>query len=224
MSESVSRVPTGPAPSAEQREAAVARLTQAFAEGRVELEDLEQRLEIVMRCTSVADLKVTLTGLGRPSAPSAEPDVTVPAPSFRTDRPRASRWTIVVMSGAHRRGRWVPAPIHRVFALMGGAKLDLRDAELLPGVTEIRVNVLMGNVRVIVSPDLDLEVDGWALMGGIERRDLHPRHWRLSCGAYAFTPASCWGASTSRCASEPERNPVALRTGRTGSYVPTAAV
>jgi len=174
MSEPASPLPTGPAPSAEQREAAVARLTQAFAEGRVELEDLEQRLEIVMRCESVADLKVTLSGLGRPAAPSAEPDVAVPAPSFRIDRPRASRWTVVVMSGANRRGRWVPAAVHRVYALMGGARLDLRDAELLPGVTEIRINVLMGNVRVIVSPDLDLEVDGWALMGGIERRDLHP--------------------------------------------------
>jgi hypothetical protein len=78
------------------------------------------------------------------------------------------------MSGAHRRGRWVPAPIHRVFALMGGAKLDLRDAELLPGITEIRLNVLMGGVSVIVPPDMDVEVDGWAFMGGIEERDIHP--------------------------------------------------
>jgi hypothetical protein len=174
MTEPRSRTPTGPAPSAEQRDAAVTRLTQAFAEGRLELEDLEQRLDIVARCTSVADLKLTLTGLGTPTALPAEVDVSVPAPSFRTDRPRASRRTIVVMSGTHRRGRWVPAPVHRVYALMGGAKLDLRDAELRPGITEIRLNVLMGGVRVIVSPDLDLEVDGWAFMGGIEKRDLHP--------------------------------------------------
>lgn len=174
MSEPASHAPAGSAPSPEQREAAVARLTQAYAEGRVELEDLEERLDIVMRCTSVADLKVTLTGLGTAPAPSGEADVSVPAPSFRTDRPRASPRTIVAMSGAHRRGRWVPARVHRVYALMGGARLDLRDAELLPGITEIRVNVLMGAVRVIVSPDLDLEVDGWAFLGGIEKRALHP--------------------------------------------------
>jgi hypothetical protein len=174
MSEPRSHPPAGPTPSAEHRDAAVARLTQAFADGRLELEDLEQRLDIVVRCTSVADLELTLTGLGPPTEPSAEPDVTVPAPSFRTDRPRASARTIVVMSGAHRRGRRVPAPVHRVFALMGGATLDLRDAELLPGTTEIRVNVLMSRVRVIVSPDLDLEVDGWAFLGGIDKRDLHP--------------------------------------------------
>ena len=173
MSEPPSHEPTGPAPDAEQRDAAAARLTQAFAEGRLELEDLEQRLEIVMRCASVADLALTLTGLGTP-AELSEPDVSVPAPSFRTDRPRASPRTIVVMSGAHRRGRWVPSPVHRVYALMGGAKLDLRDAELPPGITEIRVNVLMGGVRVIVSPDLDLEVDGWAIFGGIEKRHMHP--------------------------------------------------
>jgi hypothetical protein len=177
MTEPRSHTPSASAPSAEQRDAAVTRLTQAFAEGRLELEDLEQRLDIAARCTSVADLKLTLTGLGTSTALpalSAEPDVPVPAPSFRTDRPRASPRTIVVMSGTHRRGRWVPAPVHRVYALMGGAKLDLRDAELRPGVTEIRLNVLMGGVRVIVSPDLDLEVDGWVFMGGIEKRDLHP--------------------------------------------------
>lgn len=68
---------------------------------------------------------------------------------------------------------------NRTQGVSGGAadfsvKLDLRDAELQPGSTEIRVNVLMGGVRVIVSPDLDLEVNGWVFLGGIERRDLHP--------------------------------------------------
>jgi hypothetical protein len=166
--------PPQPAPGPEQRDAAVARLTQAFADGRIELEDLEQRLEIVMRATTLEDLKLTLTGLDAPAAPAGEPDVRVPAPPFRTDRPKASPRTIVVMSGTHRRGRWVPAPIHRVYAFMGGAKLDLRDAELLPGVTEIRLNVLMGGVSVIIPPDMDVEVDGWAFMGGIEERDVHP--------------------------------------------------
>jgi hypothetical protein len=165
-----------PVPGPEQRDATVARLTEAFADGRIELEDLEQRLEIVMRATTLEDLKLTLTGLDTAAAPAAggEPEVRVPAPPFRTDRPKASPRTIVVMSGTHRRGRWVPAPIHRVYAFMGGAKLDLRDAELLPGVTEIRLNVLMGGVSVIIPPDMDVEVDGWAFMGGIEERDVHP--------------------------------------------------
>jgi hypothetical protein len=163
-----------PGPSPEQREAVVARLTQAFAEGRLELEDLEQRLDIVVRATSLEDLKLTLAGLGTEAVTADAQDVPVSSPPFRTDRPKASPRTIVVMSGAHRRGRWVPAPIHRVYALMGGAKLDLRDAELLPGITEIRLNVLAGGVSIIVPPDMDVEVDGWAFMGGIEERDLHP--------------------------------------------------
>lgn len=71
-------------------------------------------------------------------------------------------------------GRWVPSPIHRVSELAGGVKLDLRDAELLPGLTEIRLNVLMGGVSVIVSPDLDLEVDGWVFLGGIDKLAIHP--------------------------------------------------
>ena len=163
-----------PVPTAEQREVVVQRLSAAFAEGRLELEDFEQRIDIAVRATNLDDLRLTLTGLDVPAVTGRESDVSVPAPPFRTDRPKASPRTIVIMSGTHRRGRWVPAPIHRVFALMGGAKLDLREAELLPGVTEIRLNVLMGGVLVIVPPDMDVEVDGWAIMGGIEERDIHP--------------------------------------------------
>lgn len=153
------------------RDAAVERLTRAFAEGQIELEDLEQRMEIVMRASTLDELALTLAGLER--KPAAEP-VRVPSPPFRTDHPKASRTTVVVMSGMNRRGRWVPAPLHRVFALMGGARLDLREAELMDGVTEFRITAVMGGVQVIAPPDVDVEVDGWAFMGGIEGRDIHP--------------------------------------------------
>jgi hypothetical protein len=97
-----------------------------------------------------------------------------PAPPFRVDRPKGSKRTIVFMSGQHRRGRWVPAPLHRVTAVMGAAKLDLRDAELADGLTEIHVTVFMGAVEIIAPPDVDIEVDGWALMGAVDHRDIHP--------------------------------------------------
>ena len=169
-------LPTQP-PTPEQRDEVVAHLSTAFAAGRLELEDLEQRLEIVMRARTVEEMRLTLAGLQAPPDADADPDVEparVPAPPFGADRPKASRRTIVVMSGANRRGRWVLAPVHRVYALMGGAKLDLRDAELPQGTTEIRIHALMGGVSVIVPPDVDVEVDGWAFMGGIDQRDLHP--------------------------------------------------
>jgi len=164
-----------PPPSPERRDLAAQRLSAAFASGRIELEDLERRLEIVMRATTLTEMHSALEGIESASPQSAdEVPARVPAPAFGVDHPKASRRTIVVLSGTHRRGRWVPALLHRVYAFMGGAKLDLRDAELSAGTTELRLNVLMGGVSVIVPPDVDVEVDGWAIMGGIEQRDIHP--------------------------------------------------
>ncbi len=162
-------------PTAERREAVVARLTSAFTAGRIEMEDLEQRLELTMRARTPADLEQALAGLEAPS-PVVAPRAVAAAPAapFGVDRPKASRRTVVILSGAHRRGRWVPAPVHRVLAFLGGAQLDLRDAELADGLTEIRINCMMGGVVVVAPPDVDVEVDGWAFMGGIEHRDVHP--------------------------------------------------
>jgi predicted membrane protein len=77
-----------------------------------------------------------------------------------------------------------------VSELAGGVKLDLRDAELLPGLTEIRLNVLMGGVSVIVSPDLDLEVDGWVFLGGIDKLPSTLLRWRPRCGGCGSAPGS----------------------------------
>jgi len=162
-----------PKPTTERRDAAVAKLTQAFASGRIEMEDLEARLDLVMHAQTMDELNATVAGLETPHSVSRDSAV-APAPPFRIDRPKGSKRTIVFMSASHRRGRWVPAPQHHVTAVMGAAKLDLRDAELADGLTEIFINVLMGGVEVIAPPDVDIEVDGWALMGAVDHRDIHP--------------------------------------------------
>jgi hypothetical protein len=171
-------LPAPPPPSQDRRDLIVQRLSNAFAAGRIEMEDLERRLEVAMRAQTAAELESAMKGLeAGPQAAQPESDVEpalVPAPPFGADRPKASRHTFAVLSGTTRRGRWMPAQQHVVHAIMGGAKLDLREAELLPGITEIRVHVLMGGVSIIVSPDVDVEVEGWAILGGIGGRDIHP--------------------------------------------------
>jgi predicted membrane protein len=51
---------------------------------------------------------------------------------------------------------------------MGGIELDLRDATLDPGVTQISAVAVMGGVVVTVPPNVRLECDGFAFMGGFE--------------------------------------------------------
>ena len=72
------------------------------------------------------------------------------------------------MSGVVRRGAWLVPKRIRAIAFMGGVELDLREARLGPGVTEIDVLAVMGGVVVTVPPNVRLECDGFAFMGGFE--------------------------------------------------------
>src|SRR6185437_9816091 len=78
----------------------------------------------------------------------------VPATAGRT------RWRVSPIGGFRSRGRW-RMPRHTVVVtLIGGAELDLRDAELeAPEVILTKVS-LVGGVRVAVPPGVRLEVDG----------------------------------------------------------------
>lgn len=75
---------------------------------------------------------------------------------------------VAIMAGAVRTGAWEPPARIQVFALMGGAELDFREADMLLGVTEVQVLALMGGAKIIVPPDVDLEVNGTGFMGGFE--------------------------------------------------------
>lgn len=79
---------------------------------------------------------------------------------------RETAHVLALLGGADRRGAWAPADRVRVVAIMGGAKLDLREAELLEGETEITVFALMGGVQILVPDDVHVEADGIGLMGG----------------------------------------------------------
>lgn len=158
-----------PAPGPERREQVLELLSQYFTVGKIELEDMERRMEIAARAETTAELESALEGL-RENLVAAVPVAKPMGP----DHPKARRISIAIMSGTDRKGRWFPARRHVGIALMGGMDLDFRDAELLPGVTEVELWVMWGGIDVIVPPDLDVEVDGFALMGGIGELDQHP--------------------------------------------------
>ena len=79
---------------------------------------------------------------------------------------------VAIMSGAARKGRWEPAAKFRVLAVMGGAELDFRDADMLEGTTEIHILAIMGGCSIIVPPDVAVRANGVGLMGGFS----HLRH------------------------------------------------
>jgi uncharacterized protein DUF1707/cell wall-active antibiotic response 4TMS protein YvqF len=152
-----------PAPNLDDaRERVVERLSIHYARDQLTLDELESRLERVYAARTAEALDSVLAGLPALSPTSAS--ITGP----RAPKAPQSRNYFAVMSGVIRRGAWVVPKRINAVAFMGGVELDLREATLSSGVTEIEVLAVMGGVVVTVPPNVRLECDGFAFMGGFE--------------------------------------------------------
>ncbi len=94
-----------------------------------------------------------------PLAPASEADLVHP------DEPE-SRLVVAFMGGHELKGLWDPPGEIRAISVMGGTKLDFREADLLEGVTEIRVLAVMGGVEIVVPSDVSVECQGIGILGG----------------------------------------------------------
>jgi hypothetical protein len=141
-------------PTTGEREYAVESLTAGFANGAIDVDELERRLALVHAAKQPAELQALVRDLVPVNAPTM---ALVPAQKLR-----------VIMGSIERTGPWaVPQQLNaRVFA--GNLELDLRDARMAPGVTTIEVNVTMGNIELIVPPDYQVDVDASSFMGHVE--------------------------------------------------------
>lgn len=135
------------------RERTVESLSASYAQGALELEDLERRLALVHTANSAAELDALVTDI----APSTT--ALVPAKRIR-----------VVFGSIERTGPWVvPQQLKaRVFA--GNLELDLREASLGKGVTTIEVDVTFGNVEVIVPLGVQVDVDASSVLSAVDER------------------------------------------------------
>jgi Domain of unknown function (DUF1707) len=144
-------------------------LRQAAGEGRIDLTELDERLEATYRAKTYADL-VPLTAdlpVAAGQAPSV-PLVPQPVPQqvpLSGELASGSSASVAVMSNTRRTGTWVVPNSHTAFALMGTVVLDLRRA--LVGSPELTINAsaVMGEVKVVVGAGTRILVEGFGVMG-----------------------------------------------------------
>jgi hypothetical protein len=146
-----------------EREAVVARLRHAAGEGRLTVDELDERIDAAYSATTRAELEPLTADL--PDTPM--PTATTVAPTEGGPPARASSsFVLGILGGGDRRGRWrVPARL-TVVNVMGGADLDLREAVLDGPEVEITVWSVMGGSDVIVPKGVHVELEGFALLGG----------------------------------------------------------
>jgi hypothetical protein len=134
-----------------ERDATVGHLREAMAEGRLTLDDFSQRTDTALTALTREQLAEVVADL--PANPGYGA-AAFPAP-----------WVVGVMGSEHRKGRWrVGHELHAV-SVMGGCKIDLREAIIDSPVITIDVLAIMGTVEVIVPEGVQVDLAGTAIMG-----------------------------------------------------------
>ncbi len=158
---------TAPLPSAvgeAQRAYVIKQLSEAFANDRLSMEQLDDRLARVYEATSVAALEQLLVDL---DSPTTRADAPAGYMRVAQDFAIPERAVGVAVMGGYQRGAgWVVPRQFKAIAVMGGIELDLREARLAPGVTEIEVYAFWGGAEILVPDGVRVECVGMAIMGG----------------------------------------------------------
>lgn len=154
------------------RERVAQVLHTALSDGRITIDELEERLTTVYAATTLGDLKPVTADL--PSAGAiVEPAAThaLGLPDTRIGGHPGSSASLAIMSGAVRKGSWVLPPRHTTVAFWGGVQIDLRNARFSERQSTITAVAIMAGIEIIVPDDINVDVAGVGLMGGFGLED-----------------------------------------------------
>jgi hypothetical protein len=180
--------PAGPADprdlrcSDADRERVADVLRQAAGDGRLDLDELEDRLGRAYAAKTYREFEPLLADLpvagdGRLPVPRPTDAVApftaaqVPAPNRLVGpgvTPPETTTSLAIMSETKRTGAWVLPTQSSAAAFMGSVVLDLTDVRLMSVTSEIQASSVMGSVEVIVPDDVAVVTDGVAIMGAFD--------------------------------------------------------
>ena len=141
-------------------------LREAAGEGRLDLDELDERLEAAYVAKTYADL-VPLTA-DLPVGAQHPPAAARPHPLPLSPTPRYDT-SLAIMGGSTRKGVWQVGPTHTAFALMGGVDLDLREAHFTSRETVIYAYAIWSGIDIYVNAHTRVIVDGVGIMGAFDQ-------------------------------------------------------
>ncbi|MER5742539.1 DUF1707 domain-containing protein [Streptomyces sp. NPDC002225] len=160
-----------------ERERVAETLREAVAEGRLGMEEFDQRLEAAYTARTHGELEPLVRDLPAPGAVVAPVGGAAVAPTGsgkrwadRIGRPATSNGAFAFWGGFGRRGNWTVGRKFTAFAFWGGGEIDLREANFEDREVVIRCIAIMGGMQVTVPPELNVEVRGIGIMGGFGER------------------------------------------------------
>ncbi|ANY06611.1 DUF1707 SHOCT-like domain-containing protein [Pseudonocardia sp. HH130630-07] len=165
------------------RERVAERLNRAMAEGRISVEELQDRLRTVYAARFSSDVHPVLADL-----PGDPLNLSVDVLATPVGPPTVLRGGV---GGLRRRGDWVVPPRLRVQSSIGSVLLDFCDAQLPMPVVEVELELGAGSARLLVPEGATADVDGLVSAYGSVRSKVPARavHGRPHFRVYGRTAA-----------------------------------
>jgi hypothetical protein len=148
--------------SDQERDAVVQRVQQAFAEGRLDDTEFDERMRAALTARTHGELDVLLGDLPAGTAPG-----TAPGPAGRGP----GRLAVALKSSVRRGGRWRVPEQYTAVVYKGSGWLDLRAADLSGPVTTMLAVAYKSTVTILVPPGVRVEMTGFGVTQGADSDD-----------------------------------------------------
>jgi hypothetical protein len=146
-----------------ERDAVLQRVQQAFAEGRLDDAEFDERMRAALTARTRAELDALLADLpAATAAPASAPAISGRGPG---------RFAIALKSSVRRAGRWRVPERYTTVVYKGGGWLDLRAAELSGPVTTFLAVAYKSRVTILVPPGVRVEMTGFGVTQGADDED-----------------------------------------------------
>ncbi|MFD4324509.1 DUF1707 domain-containing protein [Nocardioides sp. NPDC058538] len=141
-------------------------LREAAGEGRLDIDELEERLEETYKAKTYADLEPITQDLPvagqAPVMPAVPAGAAVPVVYSEGE---TSDSASAFLSNVERKGVWVVPQQFSVHAVLGDANIDLREAHYSAREVVINATSVLGSVKVTVPPNVHVIVEGNGVLG-----------------------------------------------------------
>jgi hypothetical protein len=140
-------------------------LGDAYADGRLSLQEHSERIDRVWASKTIGELEPLIADLGRAKTPAA----TAKSRSSVTNLPvvgsSSSNQIRTIMSSAKRQGEWYIGPNLNLFGIMGKTELDMREAIFTSITVEFNISMMMGSLEILIPAGVGFDDQTVKLVG-----------------------------------------------------------
>jgi len=152
-------------------------LGQAYADGRLTLQEHTDRVNATWAAKTVGDLEPMLADLA-PAMPGVPGGVVMPAPGPAAVPYSGARLQplrlVQLFSGNRRDGDWAVPDRIEAYVLFGGSHLDMRQAAFTALDVQVQLAVAFGGVDIFVPAGVAVVDETASIFGGVDMKGMTP--------------------------------------------------